>query len=169
MIDDRGREHASNEAQAAHGKRGAREFVTCGLPRLGGLGYTGDLRREVEQAQLVRVVQHGDHESLVCRGCDPDIVVLLEEDLAARLVECRVDDGEALERADDRLDDKGEIAQSYAFGGGGGLGLFAECDELGHIALLDIGVVHRGGVGFREPFGDPSSHASEGDGLRLWN
>ena len=73
-----------------------------------------DLLSDVEDALAVGVLDIGDHEPVLGVDGYPDVVVALEQELLAGLVEQRVEPGEAFERRRDRLDHEREVCEPDA-------------------------------------------------------
>ena len=88
--------------------------------------------------------QHRDHEALVGVGREPEVVIALEHDLAARVVEACVERREPPERIHQRAQDVGEVGEPDPGALGAGPGPLAVLGERGEVALGDEREVGRG-------------------------
>ena len=105
------------------------------------LGDVAELLRDVEHALAVGVAHHRDDEAARRVDRDADVVVLLDDQALARLVERGVELGVLLQRGDAGLDHEGEHRQLEALLLRlDGLRL-AEGLEVGDVRLVELGDV----------------------------
>ena len=114
---------------------------------------------------LIGVLDHRHDQPVGRRRRDADVVALAQHDLLLLLVEGGVDDRELLEPRAHRLDDERQEGELDAALLGARLGALAQRDQLGHVALFDVGEVRRGLPRAVHVLGDLLAHAAERDAL----
>ena len=124
-----------------------------------------DLAGQVEEREAVGAADHRHQQPLVGGGGDADVPVLLDDDLAGRLVERGVELGVGLQRRHHRLDHEGQEGELHPLGLGAGRQPVLEADQLGHVALLHEGEVGGGPLGERHLLGDLLADAAQRDPL----
>ena len=126
-----------------------------------------DLGGELEDRAAIRVLHHGHHQALLGVGGEADVVLAAQDVRVVRVVDERVDDGELLQRRDERLDDERQEGELDAALGRVGLGLLAQRRELGHVALVHVREVRRHLLRAHHLLGDLAAHAAQRDDLVL--
>src|SRR6185295_11150535 len=104
-------EQAGLLAERGDRERGAGQLFARQRGVARGLGQAPDLDRQLEQAELVRVVHDRHDQTLIGRSRDPDVIVAEQYELVGLRVEAAVQDRVLLERRDHRLDREREIRE----------------------------------------------------------
>src|SRR5215472_42096 len=107
-IDDGGEGGATDAAQARNAEGAAAHRVRLELLLARGLGDLRKLLRKIEHALAIRVLDHGHQQPVRGVDRDPDVVVLLDDQVIPGLVERGVELGELLERIDRGFHEEGE-------------------------------------------------------------
>jgi hypothetical protein len=145
-VDDRGERGTADAAQARDRERAALQVAGLELALARELADVGELVRDVEHALAVGVAHHRHHQPAGRVDRHAHVVVLLDDDVLARLVERRIEHRELPQRRDAGLDHEGEHRQLESLLlGFGGLRL-AESLE-----IRDVGLVELGDVRNRDP------------------
>ena len=164
-VDHGGGQQPADRAQARDRERRAPDLVGLDRPVAGLLGQALNLRRQLQHAQTIRVLDHRDDQTAIRGRRDPDVVVALDDDLLLLVVDVGVEPGVLLQRPDRGLDDERQVRELDALLLGQGEQLRPQLDELRDVDLVDVGEVGRGGLGVAHVVGDALADALDGHAL----
>src|SRR5438128_3987271 len=105
-VDDRRRQDAALLAEGRDRERGALDLCEGEFLVARRIREPLDFLREIPKVLPVRLVDYRHREALVRGGCDANVVVSLNDDLLALVVDGGVEGGEVLEVHVDRVDAK---------------------------------------------------------------
>src|SRR5215210_4717688 len=113
VVDDRCRDHTTESARIVDGEGAARNVFGAKPAGAGSPHEVVDLAGETESIQLVGVGDDGHDEGVFEVDGHADVYALPED--YAVLIPDRVEDGMLLQALDDRLYDKRQVGELYAF------------------------------------------------------
>ncbi len=153
IVDDRRGAGAAEGSGVGHGERPAPEVLQGRLPLARPRGELRELGRQISDPLAVDAPHHRHHEALVGVHRDADVVVALEDELARRLVQARVEARVRPERGRHRLDQEDRQGQVRASLAAALLVAAPHRLELGDVGLVVLGDVRDHRPGEREVLG----------------